>query len=41
MLIPDDSRVVGEVSVITPYGAAFPNMDMDTLMSEIGGEVIA
>lgn len=41
MLIPDDSRVVGEVSVITPYGAAFPNMDMDTLMSEIGGEVVA
>jgi len=36
MRIPNHTGI-DEVSVITPYGAAFPNKDAEELMREIGG----
>lgn len=36
MIIPDNTEL-GLVSVVTPYGAAFPNASMEELMREIGG----
>ena len=40
MIIPNNARVVNELAVATPYGAAFPNKSIEELMREIGGRVV-
>ena len=36
MVIPNHTGI-DEVSIVTPYGAAFPNNNIEELMREIGG----
>jgi len=40
-VVPETAELVCELSVITPYGAAFPDMETNELIDRLGARVIA